>query len=1112
MKKNRRFRSLKDRIMRKKMFAYTLLFGLLFALPVNAQEKQHRVSLTANQLTVVDIFKLLEEQVPYKFLFHDADILKLGKKTLTLKKVLLTVALDSCLKGSAIGYEFVGTSIVFKRLVKTTSTKALTIIGSVEDEFGNPLPGVTVLVEGTTIGVTTDVNGSFGLAIPRQKEVSLVFSFVGMKKQVVKLDVDAWEAKQERLKVVLVEENVHMDDVVVTGYANLSRQSFTGNAKTVTAEELKKVSQTNVLKSLQVLDPSFRLTVNNEMGSNPNALPNISIRGASGIGVTEFDTEDLSESSLRNNPNLPTFIMDGFEVNVEKLYDLDINRIESITILKDAAATAMYGSRAANGVIVITTVAPKPGEVMVTYSYNLNVQLPDLRDYNLMNAREKLEAEKEAGLFDESVWGIRYYNEKLRLLEQGVETDWLYKPLRNVANSKHFLRLEGGAKGLRYAIDVNYHGNNGVMKDSKRKVYGVGFELQYHAGKLTFRNAAGYTGVDEEESPYGSFSDYTTMNPYLPYRDDDGTMLEMIPVPGSNDVPNPLYDATLGSYDKKKTEDFYNNFSIQYFLSERLNFKATLAVTRKVGNTSKYTSPQAGKYATTTYKGELTLGNNSETSFDGSLFGYYNDVIDNHNINLAFGINIRERKNDDETYYLRDLPAGGFSSPQFAREMASSPSAFGQTNRLFGAMVSLNYTCNNIYLMDLTGRLDGNSSFGSDSRFAPFWSAGLGLNIHNYSFAKELKWLSELKIRGSYGITGKADFPAKTARTVYTMNSDYVYATGVGGNIAAMGNKKLKWERTNITDLGLTIGLFGDRVKVDGTYYSRRTLDLIADMYIPSSSGFLSYKDNVGEILNQGFELNLRLKVLGKKEVSLYVNGNLARNKNRIEKISDALQSYNKRVEDNYSTYTNNNKPMLKFVEGASTTSIYAMRSLGIDPQTGKEMFVAKDGTVGNKWIASENVAVGDKEPKINGTLSTNFYYKGITLDLYFTYTYGGQQYNQTLQSKVENANIEKNVDKRVFTDRWKNEGDICQFKSLQDYRELTNPTTRFVQDDNTLTFQSLSLGYELPSRIVRKMYLNRVRLSFNMNDIFRLSTIEQERGLSYPFSRGYSFSVNIGI
>ena len=417
MEKNRRFRSLKDRIMRKKMFARVVkvLIGIILVFPAQAQEKQQRVSLSVEQQTVVDIFKLLEQQVSYKFLYHDADILKLGKKNLTLKDVLLTVALDSCLKGSAIGYEFVGTSIVFKRLERREESRAVRITGAVEDEFGNSLPGVTVLVEGTTIGVTTDENGNFGLVIPQFKEVSLVFSFVGMKKQVVKLSMDSWGVKQEKLKVVLVEENVRMEDVVVTGYANLSRQSFTGNAKTVTADELKKVSQTNVLKSLQVLDPSFRLTVNNEMGSNPNALPNISIRGASGIGVTEFDSEDLSETALRNNPNLPTFIMDGFEVSVEKLYDLDINRIESITLLKDAAATAIYGSRAANGVVVITTVAPQPGEVLITYNYNLEVQLPDLRDYNLMNAREKLEAEKEAGLFDENVWEILYYNENLRL-------------------------------------------------------------------------------------------------------------------------------------------------------------------------------------------------------------------------------------------------------------------------------------------------------------------------------------------------------------------------------------------------------------------------------------------------------------------------------------------------------------------------------------------------------------------------------------------------------------------------------------------------------------------------------------------------------------------------
>lgn len=1111
MEKKRRFRSLWNRIMQKKCFLVFVLLGVVYMPPAEAQEKRNQVSVEATQQTVVEIFKQLEKQVPYTFLYHDVDILNLGRKSLTLKHVPLTVALDSCLKGSPIGYEFVETSIVFKRLEKKEESRGLRVVGHVEDAFGELLPGVTVLVEGTTIGATTDRNGNFALIIPRLEKISLVFSFVGMKKQIIKLDAESRKTDTRELNVVMEEENIYMQDVIVTGYTNFSKQSFTGNARTVTAEELKRVSQTNVFRSLQVLDPSFRLAVDNDMGSNPNALPDISIRGASGIGVTEFDTEDLSESALKNNPNLPTFIMDGFEVSVDKLYDLDINRIETITILKDAAATAIYGSRAANGVVVITTVAPQPGEILLTYNYNLNAQFPDLRDYNLMDAREKLEAEKAAGLFDDNVWGIRYYNEKMRLIEKGVNTDWLSKPLRNVTNSKHFLRIEGGAKGLRYAVDANYHGNKGVMKESKRQTYGIGFELQYHAGKLTFRNAAGYTGINENESSYGSFSDYTTMNPYLPYLDDDGSMLEMISVPGKNQVANPLYDASLGSYDKKKTEDFFNNFSIQYYLNDKVNFKASLALRRKLGNSSKYTSPQAGKFNATSYKGELTLGNHAETSIDGSLFGYYNDVINNHNINLAVGINVRERKNEEEAYYLRDLPAGGFSSPQFAREMAKSPTAFEQTNRLFGAMLSLNYTYNNVYLLDLTGRLDGNSSFGSDSRFAPFWSVGLGLNVHNYLFAQDLSWLSELKIRGSYGITGKADFPAKTARTVYTMNSDYVYATGVGGNIAAMGNKKLKWERTNISDVGISLGLFGDRARLNATYYHRRTLDLIADMYVAASSGFLSYKDNVGEVTNKGWELDLRLKVVGTKNTQLFINGNLAANKNRIEKISDALKSYNKRVEENYAKQINM-KPMLKYVEGASTTAIYAMPSLGIDPQTGKEMFVSRDGTVGTTWFASENIAVGDNEPKMNGSISANLYHKGISLDLYFTYTYGGQQYNQTLQSKIENANIEGNVDKRVFTDRWQKEGDVCQFKSLKDYRERTNPTSRFVQDDNTLTFQSLSLGYELPDRITRRLQLNRVRFSFNMNDIFRLSTIKQERGLSYPFSRGYSFSVNISI
>ena len=237
--------------------------------------------------------------------------------------------------------------------------------------------------------------------------------------------------------------------------------------------------------------------------------------------------------------------------------------------------------------------------------------------------------------------------------------------------------------------------------------------------------------------------------------------------------------------------------------------------------------------------------------------------------------------------------------------------------------------------------------------------------------------------------------------------------------------------------------------------------------------------------------------------------------KNEIKKISESLKSYNQKIEEKYQDRANvreAKKPLLKYVEGASTTSIYAMRSLGINPQTGDEMFRYKDGSYGTEWLASENVAIGNSEPKMNGTLSSNLFLYGVTLDVYFTYTYGGQQYNQTLQTKIENADIENNVDKRVFTDRWKKQGDIAGFKSLKQYNVPTNPTSRFVQDDNTLTLQSLSVGYELPADILKKIRFSRVKFAFNMNDVFRVSSIKQERGLSYPFARSYSFSVNVGF
>ncbi len=397
-----------------------------------------------------------------------------------------------------------------------------------------------------------------------------------------------------------------MKEVVVTGYGNVRKTSFTGNSVTVTKDELMSVSKSNVIKALQAFDPSFRIQTNNDWGSDPNALPEMYVRGRSGIsGVKELDRDPLTKSALKDNPNLPTFIMDGFQISVEQLYDMDPNRIESITILKDAAATALYGSRAANGVVVITTVAPQMGKLNVSYNFTGDVTVPDLSDYNLMNAREKLETEVAAGVFedlakDNPLGAEQQYYAKLASITRGVDTYWLSKPLQTSFNHKHSLSVDGGSDNFRFGIQLSYNNEDGVMKESFRNRVGAGVYLDYRIGSFQLKNMVTYTNTRSQESPYGAFSDYTGCQPYDPYKDDEGNYLENLPNwDGKNEKrPNPLYEATLSNFDKSKYEEFVDNLGINWNITTGLLWKTQFSLTRKITDTKRFLDPLSSKNTT----------------------------------------------------------------------------------------------------------------------------------------------------------------------------------------------------------------------------------------------------------------------------------------------------------------------------------------------------------------------------------------------------------------------------------------------------------------------------------------------------------------------------------
>ena len=1107
-----------------------LLFMSIFFLQVEAESQVVRLTLNLKNVTIDEAITDMIQKTGFRFLYQMEEVLQYGKRDLNVKDATLDEVLKALLKDTRLSYVVQNDVVIITRAKdEKKEEKPRLIKGKVIDQQGVPLPGVTILIQGTKLGVVTDVDGLFKVEIPKLDSTVLVFSFIGMETINYRLSDDRKNDEKE-LVITMKDDVTEMEEVVVTGYSNVRKESFTGNTVAIKKDELLKVSKTNVIKALQAFDPSFRIKENNQWGSDPNALPEMSIRGESGIGVKQLDPSYASKGNLQNNPNLPTFIMDGFEISVQKLYDFDLNRIESITILKDAAATALYGSRAANGVVVITTVAPKPGKLNVSYNFTGSVVTPDLSDYNLMDAEEKLQVEVLAGCYvaDNDSQTIQYeqeYNDKLANVAKGVDTYWLSKPLETVFNHKHSLFVEGGSENVRFGLDLNYSTNQGVMIGSYRDNIGAALYIDYRIGSLQVKNQVSYNLTKSAESQYGDFSMYAAAQPYDAYKDENGKYLEVLKNyvnTSDKDRVNPLYESTLNNFDKSKIEEFINNLSVNWYMTQHMQLKGTLSITKTVDKGNRFLDPLSKQNSeplsmTQLYSGELTRSNGDSFTWDMNVLLAYNRSFEKHNLNFSVGINAKEDSSESNSALYKGFPSGSLSSPNYAKEIYEKPTTSTGQSRLFGAIAAINYSFKDIYLFDFSGRIDGSSKFGSDRKYAPFWSTGFGINIHNYAFMDNYKYIDKLKIRGSYGQTGNVNFSDYEAKTIYSINDNDWYQTGAGAKLTALGNKDLTWETTNTFDLGIELSILNRLFYIKASYYNKQTIDCINSVTIPSSTGFNTYKDNVGEVRNRGYEIDLRMDVIRRPDLYLALFGNLAHNQNRLMKIAESLKAYNDQV-DEY--FTQNSKdvetssaPFTKYVEGVSMNSIWGVKSLGIDPANGEEVFIRKNGTLTDTWNTSDQVIIGCEDPDAQGSFGFNLTYKNFSLFTNFMYEFGGQRYNQTLVDRVENADIySENVDKRILTDRWQKPGDKAKYKKMESGRiggiRTTQPTSRFVQDYNMISLSSISLGYDFTQPWVKKAHLSMLRFEIGAEDLVRWSSVKEERGLSYPFARTINFSL----
>ncbi len=1089
-----------------------LLPGLLYA------QSSRTVTLDLKEAPVKVFFDAIRKQTGLSFVYNTEQTKAMKPITVSAENETVESVLNKVFTGTEFSYQIEDKIVTIVKKEKSVG-KGKRISGNVKDHLDSPMPGVNVVLQGTTVGCTTDIDGNYTLDIPYDGK--LVFSFMGMEPQTI-------QSKGKTIINVVLKENTQMiDEVIVNGYFTKNKSSFTGNAVVVQKDELAKVSTNNIMQALQVFDPSFRLQEDLEAGSNPNVVPHIRVRGDSGLGSA------FTETTLKNDPNMPTFIMDGYEVTAEKVYDLNMDRVESITILKDASATAIYGSRAANGVIVITTKAPESGKLRVTYNFNGILQTPDLTDYNLMNAAEKLETERLAGRYDnDDPYSIQLadmdYALRLSNVVRGVDTYWLSQPIQTILGHKHSLYIEGGDDSFRYGVDVNYQDNPGVIKKSSRDRYGLGFKLQYnHKNKLLFRNDISVNRVKSKESPYGSFTDYANTNPYWPTKDENGKLIKQYQQYQSYSyvLLNPLYEAQLNHRDEKEYLEVTNNFDFDWFITDALRLKGRVSYTLRNDHSYRFIDPQSSRYNSYAYeegdgvtnKGEAYNYDERSHNLDANLLLTYNQVFGKHYVNAAIGGNIQEEKYQNTSFSVRGFPSGNMDYVSFGKEFVNqSPDGAEGVSRLCGGFLNVNYTWDNIYLLDFSGRLDGSSSFGSNSRIAPFYSVGLGWNIHKEPFYKISDVMNHLKVTFNMGETGKASFSPYEAQNMYTYYKGKYYAGGVGAIVSVLGNEDLKWEKTRSVDVNLELGFLQDRISARVSYYNKLTNNLLADITLPQSNGFSYYRDNVGELENSGYEVMLRGFPLRSKELTVSLFGSVVHNKNIIKKISNTLKARNEQVdyeEDNYEPEYGKRyetaKPQAQYKEGESTTTIYAVRSLGINPMNGKEVYLDRYGNPTYTWSAADKVACGDTEPTVSGSFGANADWKGFNLNMSFLYQYGGQIYNQTLVDRVENADLRYNVDRRVLTDRWQKPGDIASFKDIKDDTR-TEVTSRMIQDNNVLQFKSLSLSYTFPKSLTQKMMMERLKLTFQIEDLFYWSSVKRERGLDYPYSHSFNFGLQV--
>jgi TonB-dependent starch-binding outer membrane protein SusC len=1065
MKKNQQPKERKiiperDKLFLKKLFLMTnftvicLFLSTLQVFTIDLYAQNQRISLKVNEEKLENVLSKIENESEFFFLYNKdlTDVeqeVSIDAQNETIKSIL-----DKLLEGKDIAFKVYDRQIVLSNpeVINEMAAQQRAISGIVSDEEGQPLPGVTVVIKGTSQGTVTDMNGKYSIAnIP--DNAILQFSFVGMLPQEIAV------ANSTIINVTMEADKVGIDEVIVIGYGTVKKSDLTGSVGSIKTEEL---NSTNVLRVDQAIKGKIAGLQAIPTSSDPGAETSIRIRGSNSISAN----------------NEPLYVIDGY-IGGFSLNDINMNNIESIEVLKDASATAIYGSRGSNGVILITTKRGKAGKVNISYDSYISFQSPS-RYIPVMNG-------SEFAAFQNEIKGSIMYPDPD---SYGEGTNWAKEVYRErVPMTSHNLSMSGGDDKHTYFLSGNYFDQEGISINSGLERYNFQINTDHKVSdKLKVGNSLIISRRSYTPGSFGTgIKNVIGWDPTLPVYDDEGNYTQQIQLAElSSDNPVALAELPI---DITTTNKLLGTIYAEYEIIDGLTYKLNVGANLQNGIRERY--DPSTLYDQQNYQGTATINNNETLDLIIENTLNYSKTFGEHSISGLLGYTRQTIESKSSMVEARGFVSDAFTFNNLAAAAERSDANSNLTNSgLESYIFRTNYGFSDKYLLTVSARMDGASVFAANNKWGLFPSAAIAWKLGNEEFIKNLNVFDNLKLRASYGQLGNPGLnPGASLTKLAPGGNNYIFGvdqhlvTGIAAN--TLGNPDLKWESTTQFDIGIDAGFFNNRLQITADYYNKLTKDLLVDVPLLWLTSFESVLTNFGKVSNKGFEFSLTSTNINSSDFKWVTNFNISTNKNKIVSII-APEGF---ILNNSFTWSGESG-IIK--EGEPIGTFFGLEQDGIwntqdeINESGLSGFAVFPGgkrykDVDGDLVISETLdrkIIGFADPDFFGGISNRFTYKAFDLYVYFSFVVGNEIYNES--GRLLEQAFDNNV-YRKFVNRWTPDNTTTNIPSADGFtRSMNVSNSGFVEDGSFLRLQDIRLSYNIPTQKINWLQSAQVYIAGN--------------------------------